>query len=135
MADRTIEVRADIEQTRARISGSIAELERKANVAETVRQHPWAALAVAFGVGFVLSRSPADGKAAQSTVAATRLTGGKVGSVLDQVTRAAIGGLVGALYSRVDDMVSNVVTSARRGRTLKSGAAADHASESPFRAD
>ena len=40
MADRMTEVRADIEQTRARMSSAIAELENKVDVPQRVREHP-----------------------------------------------------------------------------------------------
>ena len=49
MGETTTEVRADIELTRARMSGAIAELERKVDVTQRVRDHPWTAVGVAFG--------------------------------------------------------------------------------------
>lgn len=109
MAETMTEVRADIEQTRARMAGAIAELEKKADVAAKVREHPWAALAVAFAAGFALSRSPVDVRAPQVAIDATKQTGSKLGSAFDQIVTAAIGGMVGALHSRVDDVVSSVV--------------------------
>jgi len=109
MAETITEVRADIEQTRARMADAIAELERKANVAEKVREHPWAALAIAFGAGLALSRSSSESKAPQVSADAKRETGSKLGGAFDQLVTAAIGGIVGALHSRVDDVVSSVV--------------------------
>ena len=83
MAETTTEVRADIEQTRTRLSGAIAELGEKVDVAQKVRDHPWAAVGVAFGAGFALSASRADVKAARVTADATKGTGGKLGLALD----------------------------------------------------
>ncbi len=117
MADTTTEVRAEIEQTRARMAGAIAELEKKADIAERVRERPWVALAIAFGAGLVLSRSRVRMQAPQVAVDATRQTGSRLGSMADQVVTAAIGGVVGALHSRVDDVVSSVVRSVRRDRS------------------
>jgi hypothetical protein len=111
MAETMTEVRADIEQTRARMAGAIAELEKKADVAAKVREYPWASLAIAFGAGFALSRSPVEVKAPQVAVDATRQTGNKLGSAFDEIVTAAIGGFVGALHTRVDDVVSSVVKS------------------------
>ncbi len=111
MAETMTEVRADIEQTRARMADAIAELEKKADVAERVREHPWAALAIAFGAGLALSRSPVEVKAPQVAVDATKETGSKLGSAFDQIVAAAIGGMVGALHTRVDEVVSSVVKS------------------------
>ena len=92
MPETTTEVRADIEQTRERMSGAIAELERKVDITQKVRDHPWAAVAVAFGAGVALSASRADVRAAQVTSQATRDTGGKLGGALDGVVAALIAG-------------------------------------------
>ena len=67
MAETTTEVRADIEQTRARMSDAISELERKVDLTQKVREHPWGAVGVAFGAGIALSVSRADVKAAKVT--------------------------------------------------------------------
>jgi hypothetical protein len=109
MAETITDVRADIEQTRERMAAAIAELEKKANVAERVREHPWAALAIAFGAGVALSRSRGEPKSLQAPPETTRQTGSKLGGAFDQLVTAAIGGIVGALHSRVDDVVSSVV--------------------------
>ena len=136
MADRITEVRADIEQTRARMANAIAELEKKADVAERVREHPWAALGIAFGAGFILSRSPVQVKAPQVAADATRQTGTKLGSAFDQILTAAIGGVVGALHSRVDDVVSGVVRHVRPDPANRPVGMTDGTStEVPLRAD
>jgi uncharacterized membrane protein len=113
MAETTSEVRADIEQTRARMSGAIAELERKVDVTEKVRSHPWAAVGVAFGAGVALSASRADVKAAKVTAQATKETGSKLGSALDGVVAAMIAGVAAAVQSRIDGAVSEVVSSVK----------------------
>ena len=114
MPETTTEVRADIEHTRARISGAIAELERKVDVTQKVKNNPWAAVAVAFGAGVVLSASRVDVRAAQVTTQATRDTGSKLGGALDGVVAALIAGVTAAFHSRIDGMVSDVVTSIRK---------------------
>jgi hypothetical protein len=113
MAETTTEVRADIEQTRARISGAIAELERKVNVTEKVRNHPWAAVGVAFGAGIALSASRADVRAAKVATDATRETGTKLGSALDGVVAALIAGVATAFQSRIFGMVNEVASSVK----------------------
>ena len=111
MAETTTDVRADIEQTRARMSGAIAELERKVDVTQKVRDHPWAAVGVAFGAGIALSASRADVRAAKVTADATKETGSKLGGALDGVVAALIAGVAQAFQSRIDGMVREVVTS------------------------
>lgn len=113
MAETTTEVRADIEQTRARMSDAIAELERKVDVTQKVRDHPWASIGVAFGAGVALSASSADVKAARVTSDATRQTGSKVGSALDGVVAALVAGVTAAVHERIDGAVKEVVTTIR----------------------
>jgi hypothetical protein len=113
MAETTTDVRADIEQTRARMSGAIAELGRKVDLTQKVRDNPWAAVGVAFGAGVALSASRADVKAAKVATDATRETGTKLGSALDGVVAALIAGVATAFHSRIEGMVREVVSSVK----------------------
>jgi hypothetical protein len=135
MPETTTEVRADIEQTRERMSGAIAELERKVDVTQRVRDHPWAAVAVAFGAGVALSTSKADVRAAQVTSQATRDTGSKLGGALDGVVAALVAGATQAFHSRIDDMVADVVTSIKGNPSARSSLRSDRRPEPPIRAD
>ena len=110
MVETTADVRRDIELTRERMSSTLAELERKLNVAEMVRDHPWPALAVAFGAGVVLSGSGRDIKAAAATVSATKGASSKVGTVLDEVVANLVGGLHEAFESRITSIVDDLKT-------------------------
>jgi hypothetical protein len=135
MPETTTEVRADIEQTRERMSGAIAELERKVDVTQKVRDHPWAAVAVAFGAGVALSASSADVKAAQVTSQATKDTGSKLGGALDGVVAALIAGATQAFHSRIDGMVEEVVTSIRGDSGARTISGSERRPEPPIRAD
>jgi Protein of unknown function (DUF3618) len=132
----TTEVRADIEQTRARMSNAIDELERKVDVTQRVKDHPWIAVGVAFGAGIALSASKADVQAAKVTADATQKTGSKLGTALDGVVAALIAGVAEAFHSRVDSAVSQVVTSIR-GTSTPAGRpyTGDRSTEVPMRAD
>jgi hypothetical protein len=134
MAETTSEVRADIEQTRERMSGAIAELERKVDVAQRVKDHPWAAVGVAFGAGIALSASRQDVKAARVTADATRQTGSKLGSALDGVLAALIAGVTEAFHTRIDSAVSEVVTDSGTGGSRAIGSSS-RSGEPPMRAD
>ena len=135
MAETTSDVRADIEQTRARMSGAIAELERKADVMQRVKDHPWAAVGLAFGAGIALSASRADVKAAKVTADATKETSSKLGGALDLVVAALIAGVAQAFHSRINGMVSEVVTSIKgSGKPRSIGSTAIPIDE-PIRAD
>ncbi|MFL5595076.1 MAG: DUF3618 domain-containing protein [Gemmatimonadaceae bacterium] len=142
MASTTTEVRADIEQTRARMSNAIDELEQKIDVTQKVRDHPWPAIGIALGLGVALSGSRADVKAARVTADATRETSTKLGGALDGVVAALIAGVTDALHTRIDGMVNEVVT-AIRGSSVAGATntqtrpygAADSYSETPMRAD
>jgi hypothetical protein len=135
MGETTTEVRAEIEQTRTRISGAIAELEHKVDVTQKVRDHPWAAVGVAFGAGIALSASRADVRAAKVTADATRETGSKLGGALDGVVAALIAGVAEAFHSRIDRAVKDVVTSIRRNTTTRPISTTDGTVEVPIRAD
>ena len=135
MPETTTEVRADIEQTRERMSGAIAELERKVDVSQRVKEHPWAAVAVAFGAGVALSASKADVKAAQVTSQATRDTGSKLGGALDGVLAALIAGATQAFHSRIDGMVEEVVTSIKGDSSSRPARQSERRPEAPIRAD
>jgi uncharacterized membrane protein len=116
MGETTTEVRAEIEETRTRMSGAIAELERKVDVTQRVRDHPWSAVGVAFGAGIALSASRADVRAAKVTADATKETGSKIGTALDGVVAALIAGVAEAFQSRIDGAVRDVVSSIRGTR-------------------
>jgi uncharacterized membrane protein len=135
MAETTTDVRADIEQTRARMSGAIAELERKVDVTQKVKDHPWAAVGVAFGAGIALSASRADVRAAKVTVDATRETGSKLGVALDGVVAALIAGVAQAFHSRINGMVSEVVTSIKGDGKSRSIGSTRIPADEPIRAD
>jgi hypothetical protein len=135
MPETTTEVRADIEQTRARMSGAIAELERKVDVTDRVREHPWTAVGIAFGAGVALSASRSDVKAAQVTADATKQTGTKLGTALDGVVAALIAGVTEAFHSRIDGMVDDVVTTIRGSSGAKGVGSTDGTTETPMRAD
>ena len=108
MAETTADVRRDIELTRERMSSTIEELEQKLNVAQIIRDHPWPALAVAFGAGVALSGSRADVKAAAATLAATQGASSKLGAALDDVVANLVGAVTGALHGHVDKLVSEI---------------------------
>ena len=135
MGETTTEVRAEIEQTRARMSGTIAELERKVDVTQRVRDHPWSAVGVAFGAGIALSASRADVRAAKVTADATKETGSKIGTALDGVVAALIAGVAEAFQSRIDGAVKDVVSSIRGTTTGGSINSADSTVDVPIRAD
>lgn len=108
MAETTADVRRDIEMTRERMSDTIAQLERKLNLLEVVREHPWPSVALAAGAGFALAGSRADVKAAAATVKATGGASSRLGDMLDTAAASAITLLAGALEQRIDGFVSEL---------------------------
>jgi len=110
MAETTAEVRRDIELTRERMSSTLEQLEQKLNVVQVVKDHPWPALALAFGAGLALSASGADVKAAAVTVGATKGSSTKLGSALDEIVANLMAGVHGALQQRVDGWVDELKT-------------------------
>jgi hypothetical protein len=108
MAETTADVRRDIELTRERMSTTLDELERKLNVMQVVRDHPWPSLAIAVGAGVLLSGSSVDVKAAAATVTATKGASSKVGSVLDDLVATLVTGVHTAFEDRVNGWVGEL---------------------------
>lgn len=108
MAETTADVRRDIEQTRERMSTTLAELEQRLNIVQVVRDHPWPALALAFGAGLALSTSGADAKAAVATVAATKGSRTKVSAALDDIVANLMTGVHAAVQDRIDGWVDEL---------------------------
>ena len=125
MAETTADVRRDIELTRERMSTTLAQIERKLNVMHIVQDHPWPALALAFGAGAALAASKLDVKSTAATVAATGGASSKLGALLDDVAARVIGGATDAFNERIDGWVAELkaaigapsATTARPGRT------------------
>src|SRR2546423_11368751 len=134
MPETTTEVRADIEQTRARMTNAIDELERKVDVTQKVKDHPWVAAGLAFGAGVALSASKADVQAAKVTADATQKTGSKLGTALDGVVAALIAGVTEAVHSRVDTAVCQVASSIRGTSSSTHYLRANRSTEGPMRA-
>jgi hypothetical protein len=110
MAETTADVRRDIEQTRERMSTTLAELEQRLNIMQVVRDHPWPALALAVGAGLALSASGADTKAAAATVVATKGSRTKISSALDDIVANLMTGVHAALQDRIDGWVNELKT-------------------------
>jgi ElaB/YqjD/DUF883 family membrane-anchored ribosome-binding protein len=117
------------------MSGAIAELERKIDVTQKVKDHPWTAVGVAFGAGFALSASRTDVRAAKVTADATRETCTHLGGAVDRVVAALIAGVAEALKSRIEDAVKEVVASIRGTRKPRPIGKTDGSIEVPIRAD
>lgn len=121
MAETTADVRRDIELTRERMSSTLAELERKLNLMEVVREHPWPSLAIAIGAGVLLGSSGPDVKTAAATAKVTRDAGGRVGGMLDGLMATLLAGVHSAVEERMtgwaDDLKSAIAPS-RRPRSL-----------------
>ena len=108
MAETTADVRRDIEITRDRISNTLSQLEQKVNVTQAIKDHPWPAIGLALGAGYLLSGSRVDVKAAATTVAATKGASSRLGTVLDDVVASLMGGLGAAFEQRVESLVSEL---------------------------
>jgi hypothetical protein len=108
MAETTADVRRDIEETRERMSTTFTELEQRLNVVQVVRDHPWPAVALAFGAGLALSASGADKKAAVATVAATKGSTTKIGAALDEIVANMMTGVHSVLQERIDGWVDEL---------------------------
>jgi hypothetical protein len=131
MAETTADVRRDIEMTRERMSDTIAQLERKLNLMQVVRDHPWPAVALAFGAGVALAGSRADVKAAAATLHATGGASSKVGTVLDDLAATLITGVSAAFQQRVDGWVGELKSAIGAPAAGQPGATGQRLADAP----
>ena len=112
MAETTADVRRDIELTRERMTSTLAQLEQKLNLTQVIKDHPWPALGLALGAGFLLSGSGADVKAAEATrsLAGTARDGTRtrLGPALDDALSRLMAGLAEAVNHHIDHIVGDV---------------------------
>jgi len=131
MPETTTEVRADIEQTKERMSTAITELERKVDLTHQIREHPWAAVGIALGAGIALSASSADVRAARVTSDATRQTGSKLGIALDGIVASLVTAATAAIHERIDGAVNDVASSIRGRPSQRSDLSSLRSTEAP----
>ena len=128
----TAAARQDIEATRERMSGTIAEIEQrvsgsiqgvkqKADVVSLVRQHPWPALAAAFVAGVALSASGADRRAARATRQAAKDTPEAARRAADDAPGS--GGLKAKATGAIQAQVQELKDEVRRGADELGGTA------------
>jgi len=89
------------------MSSTMELLEKKVDVGQRIKDHPWPALAIAFGAGLALSSTGAGGAAA----GAAQKTTSKVASALDDILGAAVAELTAAFRGRIDGAVHGMVQS------------------------
>jgi hypothetical protein len=106
MANTTEAVRRDIEMTRERMSSTLAQLERKVNVMQQIRDHPWPALGIALGAGVLLGVADIDGSA-RTTLAGSRRAGTRFGIFLDEIIAGLLAGLGQVAQAEIDRRVED----------------------------
>jgi len=103
MVDTTEAVRRDIEVTRERMSSTLAQLERKVNLMQRVRDHPWPALAIALGAGIALGAADLDGSPGPSRGGrGGRRISSHVGTLFDEIVAGLVGALGQLAQSEID---------------------------------
>jgi len=133
MAETTADVRRDIELTRERMSNTLAELEKKLNAMEIVREHPWPAIALAAGVGFALSGTNADVKAAAATATLAHGAGNRasrLGPALDDLVAKLVNGVQDVVMERADELIAEL-RGALGGSPRPASAAGDGSRQAP----
>jgi hypothetical protein len=99
MSESMDEVQREIERTRERMSGTVAEIDARIServeavkerfdVVQLIRDNPWPALAIAVGAGVLLSATGADTKAAGAVKRAALATPGAVKSTAKRTADA-----------------------------------------------
>lgn len=125
--------RDDVQRARDQISDTIAELEdrvtapvhavrQRLDVGRAVREHPWAALAVAVGAGLLVSSTGADERAAEIAAEQARqaalkareagAAGLRLASEAPSRSRAALTGVVDVIGAKLAISIVNALREA-----------------------
>jgi hypothetical protein len=115
MAETANEIRDQIEDTRAQIGNTLAELEHKVSPRRIVDDHPLALLGAAFGAGLILSavtrRGRSDAHATEDPDMRPgrmrRTASGAVGGLANAIMTAAVGTFVSRVATVLEDGLSN----------------------------
>ena len=121
MDDSIKDVRRDIEETRARLSDTLAELDSRvdkvkhavthtANPLPAIREHPWLALGVALGAGIAIGMSGADRKAAAAAKSGVK----KAGPAIAGGAKAAVGGIKGMVSHKDEEGAARAAIAGNR---------------------
>ncbi|MFL5577828.1 MAG: hypothetical protein ACJ79S_17875 [Gemmatimonadaceae bacterium] len=97
-----------VNQAAERLSAVVADLDRRYGVSATIREHPWPALAIAAGVGYVLAGTSLDQGASSATAQATRGIKSSAGSLVETLAAAATATVTQALHGQLDGLVSEL---------------------------
>jgi hypothetical protein len=118
MAETSHEIRRQIEDTRARIGGTIAALEHKIDPHRIVDEHPLTIVGVAFGAGLLLSTSGASGRAARGVKAQVKEGAHRIndsaGTALDGILDAVIGAATATITTKMSELLNVVFASASK---------------------
>lgn len=107
MPDTTADVRRDIASTRERMSITLSQLERRMNIVQVVREHPWPAIGLAVGAGLLLGRSRARATGGRA-LAVAGAGMGQAAAVLDDVVARLLEGVGNVVQDQVDRLVRDV---------------------------
>lgn len=125
MAETSHEIRRQIEDTRARIGGTIAALEHKIDPHRIVDEHPLTIVGVAFGTGLLLSTTGATGRAARGVKAQVREGALKVnstaGTAIDGIVDAIVGAATATITAKMNELLHVMFDSPTKpkGRSVK----------------
>ncbi|MEO8945991.1 MAG: DUF3618 domain-containing protein [Gemmatimonadaceae bacterium] len=120
MAETSDEIRRQIEDTRARIGGTIAALEHKIDPKRIVDEHPLTIVGVAFGAGLLLSTTGATGRAAREVTTQVRAGAHKInsgaGTALDGIVDAIVGAATATITTKMNELLQVMFDSAVKPR-------------------
>jgi hypothetical protein len=125
MAETSREIRRQIDDTRARIGGTIAAIERKVDPHRILDEYPLALVGVAFGTGVLLSTTGATGRAVHEVRDQVRQGATKIndtaGSALDGVIEAIVGAATMAVTEKLSELLHASVGTSDKKRIETTG--------------
>jgi len=91
-----------------RLTEALGDLDRRYQVTQRIKDHPWPAIAVAAGVGFALAESSLDRGASTATAEATSGIRSSASTLVDELAGAATGALSQMVHSQLQNLVDEL---------------------------
>lgn len=115
MAETSDEIRRELEDTRARVGGTIAALERKVNPRHILDDYPLVVVGAAFGVGVLAATSGAGKRAAYDVRSKIQHSAhnmnSSAGSSIDRVIHSITDAGMAALTTKFTELVDSFAQS------------------------
>ena len=98
----------DLGPAAERLTEALGDLDRRYQVSQRIKDHPWPAIAVAAGIGYALAESSVDRGASSATAEATTGIRSSATTLIDELAGAATGALSQMVHGQLQNLVDEL---------------------------